>query len=283
MQGRKENSPIMKDTFLKRSFGDLVYYTIPSFEKSGMVKHGFSSRLGGVSTGEYFSLNLGFKWNDSPEKVKENFIRFCKALDIQPEQTVFSDQIHKNKVVAVNEKYKGMGFARQSEIQGTDGLVTDCPGVALVTYYADCVPLFFLDPVHKAIGLSHSGWRGTVAKIGQKTFKAMQNHYGTKPEDCLVGIGPSIGPCCFEVDSPVANEFIDTWPEYGDRIVRSSGKAKFTVDLWEANRIQLEELGVPNNNIITAALCTSCNTDIFFSHRKEKGRTGSMAAVLMLV
>ena len=162
-------------------------------------------------------------------------------------------------------------------------MVTDCPGVALVTYYADCVPLFFLDPVHKAIGLSHSGWRGTVAKIGQKTFKAMQNHYGTKPEDCLVGIGPSIGPCCFEVDSPVANEFIDTWPEYGDRIVRSSGKAKFTVDLWEANRIQLEELGVPNNNIITAALCTSCNTDIFFSHRKEKGRTGSMAAVLMLV
>lgn len=283
MQGRKENSPIMKNTFLKRSFGDLVYYTIPSFEKSGMVKHGFSSRLGGVSTGEYFSLNLGFKRNDSPEKVKENFIRFCKALDIQPEQTVFSDQIHKNKVVAVNEKHKGMGFARQSEIQGTDGLVTDCPGVALVTYYADCVPLFFLDPVHKAIGLSHSGWRGTVAKTGQKTFKAMQNHYGTKPEDCLVGIGPSIGPCCFEVDSPVANEFIDTWPEYGDRIVRSSGKAKFTVDLWEANRIQLEELGVPNNNIITAALCTSCNTDIFFSHRKEKGRTGSMAAVLMLV
>ena len=274
---------VSQERFLKRSSEGVVYYTIPAFEQSGIVKHGFSSRLGGVSKGEYDSLNLSFKKKDNPDNVRENFTRLCRALEIQPEQMVFPDLVHRNRVISVDYSHQGMGFTRKSEIHEVDGLVTNRPGVALVTYYADCVPLFFLDYKRRVIGLSHSGWRGTTAKIGQQTLNAMQQHYGTRPEDCLVGIGPSIGPCCFEVDSSVADEFIDVWPEHQNEIVKTLKNGKFTVDLWKANRIQLEEMGVPASSITISALCTACNTDIFFSHRKEKGRTGSLAAVLMLI
>ena len=184
---------VSQERFLKRSSEGVVYYTIPAFEQSGIVKHGFSSRLGGVSKGEYDSLNLSFKKKDNPDNVRENFTRLCRALEIQPEQMVFPDQVHRNRVIAVDDTHQGMGFTRKSEIHEVDGLVTNRPGVALVTYYADCVPLFFLDYKRRVIGLSHSGWRGTTAKIGQQTLNAMQQHYGTRPEDCLVGI-PSIGP-----------------------------------------------------------------------------------------
>ncbi|HHU48926.1 MAG: peptidoglycan editing factor PgeF [Caldicoprobacterales bacterium] len=283
MQKIKQNFPSSRRAFLERSCKGLIYYTIPAFEQTGLVKHGFSTRLGGVSKGEFYSLNLSFRRKDSPENVRENYKRYCRALEIQPEQAVVPNAVHGNRVTAVNETHRGMGITRQSEIWETDGLITNRPGLALVSWHADCVPLFFLDPLHKVIGLSHSGWRGTVAKIGQRTLKAMREHYGTRAEDCLVGIGPSIGPCCFEVDSPVANEFIEAWPEHKNEIVQPGEDGKFTVNLWEANRIQLEQLGVKKSHITTAALCTACNTDVFFSHRKEKGRTGSMAAVLMLV
>jgi YfiH family protein len=260
----------------------LVYYTIPSFEDTGLVRHSFSSRLGGVSTGECSSLNLGFKRKDNEENVRENFRLFCKSIGVNPSQMVFTDQVHKDKIEFVTESHTGMGFMRPSGLKETDGLITDRPGVALVTFYADCVPLFFLDPVHKAIGLSHSGWRGTVAKIGVKTLKAMKDNFGTKAEDCLVGIGPSIGKCCFEVDPPVAHEFSTAFPGHENALIEARG-AKYHVDLWEANRIQLKEAGVRDSNITVSKLCTCCNKDTFFSHRGDKGRTGSLAAILMLV
>ncbi|HHY82715.1 MAG TPA: peptidoglycan editing factor PgeF [Clostridiales bacterium] len=267
--------------FKENNWDGLVYYTIPSFEQTGLVKHGFSSRLGGVSTGECTSLNLGFKRKDNPENVRENFNRFCSALGILPDQMVFSDQVHKDKVLKVDLYHQGMGFTKQSEIRETDGLIAHQPGLALVTFYADCVPLFFLDPVKKIIGLSHSGWRGTVAKIGRQTLRAMEEHYGTRVSDCLVGIGPSIGPCCFEVDLPVAEEFAKAYPDRQEEIIKPFGN-KYYIDLWKANIIQLKDYGVPEDNITTASLCTCCNKDIFFSHRGDKGKTGSLAALLML-
>lgn len=268
--------------FKENNVNGLVYYTIPSFEDTGLVRHGFSSRLGGVSTGECASLNLGFKRKDSPENVRENFRLFCEALGVDPSQMVFTDQVHKDKIEYITEAHAGMGFMRASKITETDGFITDKPGIALVTFYADCVPLFFLDSVHKAIGLSHSGWRGTVAKIGAKTFMAMQERFGTKPEDCLVGIGPSIGKCCFEVDQPVADEFSKAFPGHDEKLIEPRD-IKYHIDLWEANRIQLAESGIPDANITVSSLCTCCNKDIFFSHRGDKGRTGSLAAILMLI
>lgn len=276
------NSISDRTGFKENNMDGLVFYTIPAFEETGLVRHGFSSRLGGVSTGECTSLNLGFKRKDNPENVRENFNRFCKALDVLPEQMIFTDQVHKDNVWKVDKSHRGMGFERESTIRETDGLITNQPGLALVTFYADCVPLFFLDRVNKVIGLSHSGWRGTVAKIGRQTLMQMEAHYGSRPSDCLVGIGPSIGSCCFEVDQPVAEEFAKAYDGRQEEIIRPAGE-KFHIDLWKANAIQLMECGVPKENITTAALCTCCKNDIFFSHRGEKGKTGSMAALLMLI
>lgn len=268
--------------FLENNKNGLVYYTIPSFESTGLVRHGFSSRLGGVSMGECSSLNLGFKHDDDEKNVRENFRLFCESIGVKPSQMVFTDQVHKDKIELVTESHTGMGFMRSSEIKETDGFITDRPGVALVTFYADCVPLFFLDPVHKAIGLSHSGWRGTVAKIGAKTLKAMEDNFATRAEDCLVGIGPSIGRCCFEVDKPVAHEFSRAFSGHEDALIETRGP-KYHIDLWEANRTQLVEAGVRESSIAISRLCTCCNKDIFFSYRGDKGRTGSLVAILMLV
>lgn len=140
---------------------------------------------------------------------------------------------------------------------------------------------FFLDPIHKAIGTSHAGWRGTVKKIGVKTLKEMGKKYGTRPEECLVGIGPSIGPCCFEVDTPVKDIFEEAFINHTFISKRESGK--YHIDLWTANVVQLMEAGVPAHHITVAELCTCCHPEMFFSHRRDKGRTGSLAAIIQLV
>ncbi len=258
------------------------YYTISGFDDTGLVKNGFSTRKGGVSSGQYSTLNLGIKKSDLREAVMENFIRFCRAVGIDPQNMVFSDQVHGDGIEVVDDNDRGKGLFRDTDIIEKDGLMTSQPGVALVTFYADCVPLFFLDPVYPAIALSHAGWRGTVAKIGAKTLKMMQDTFGTRPEECLVGIGPSIGPCCFEVDPPVMEQFAAAFPQQSSIINPGSKPGKYNIDLCEANRMQLVEMGVAEENISMASLCTCCNTDIFFSHRGDRGRTGSMAAVLML-
>lgn len=272
----------MHTTGFKENILDgLYYYTIPSFSTTGQVKHGFSSRLGGVSSGACSSLNLGFKRKDTSVNVKNNFELFCQSVGIETKQMVFTDQVHKDRIAIVDERDIGKGFDRESDIFETDGLITNKLGVALVTFYADCVPLFFLDPIKKVIGLSHSGWRGTVAKIGMKTLNSMKDVFGTNPADCLVGIGPSIGSCCFEVDEPVAEEFCKAFPLYSDVLIEPKGN-KYYIDLWAANRIQLEASGVQRKNITISSLCTCCNRDTFFSHRGDNGQTGSLAAVLML-
>ncbi len=272
----------MADTgFIQQKANGLVFFTIPSFTSTRLVKHGFSSRLGGVSTGECSSLNLGFKRKDLPENVRQNFDKYCKVLEIETGQMVFATQAHKDKVAVIDEKDRGKGFLRATDIFETDGLITDRPGVALVTFHADCVPLFFLDPKSKAIGLAHAGWRGTLARIGAKTIAAMKDKFGTDPGACLAGIGPSIGQCCFEVDEPVANEFRAAFPGHADRLIEPK-EGKFHIDLWLANQIQLIEAGVREENITTAGMCTACNKDIFFSHRRDQGRTGSLAAIIML-
>ncbi|HHU78445.1 MAG TPA: peptidoglycan editing factor PgeF [Clostridiales bacterium] len=281
--GRISQNVSGTEGFQEQKAGGLVYYTIPAFTQTGLVRHGFSSRLGGVSSGECSSLNLSFHRKDSPENVRENFRLFCSALDIRPEQMVFTHQVHKNRVMAVDETHEGMGWDKASEIRETDGLVTNRSGLALVTFYADCVPLFFLDPVRHVIGLSQAGWRGTASNIARQTLEAMGEHYGTQPGDCLAAIGPSIGSCCFEVDGPVAEAFAAACPDRKEEIIRPRGKDKYDIDLWAVNRYQLQECGVPGENITLAALCTGCNVDVFFSHRREKGRTGSLAALLMLI
>ena len=163
-----------------------------------------------------------------------------------------------------------------------DGLLTDEPGVTLVTYYADCVPLYFLDPVHRAIGLAHAGWRGTVAGMGIKMAEAMAHKFGSRPEELLAAIGPSIGPCCYEVDQPVADAFAARTDWQPESFLRDCGNGKYMLNLWEANRRALLRAGLLEAHISVAELCTRCHADWLFSHRASGGKRGGMAAFLAL-
>jgi len=261
----------------------VVYTSFPHIEATDLVNHGFSTRHGGVSQGFYTAMNLSFTRGDDPDKVRENFTRFANAIGADPNQLVFSDQIHKTVVKQVTIEEAGNGFARPNDFKGIDGLITNEPHLTLTTFYADCVPLFFLDPVHKAIGLSHAGWRGTVGRIGPKTVEAMKTAFTTNPSDLLVGIGPSIGACCYEVTKDVIMEF-EKNTKHGimAKIVQQKDANHWMLDLWEANRQFLIAVGVRPENIVVTDLCTKCFSEDFYSHRVMGTERGSLAAMMAL-
>lgn len=259
--------------------GGLAYLRIPAFEDSGMVKHCFTTRIGGVSQGIYNSLNTSDDKEDPVENVHRNLELVCGAIGVDYRNLVFAVQTHEDNIRIVKKVDLGKGISVLNDINNTDGLMTNIPGIPLITFYADCVPLFFLDRKNKAIAVVHSGWKGTVLKIGAKTIRQMTETYGTKPEDCLVGIGPSIGPECFEVGSEVAQEFKDSFDNWNE-FIKPFGIDKFKIDLWKANKLMLMDMGVPENNITISGFCTKCNEDLFFSYRRDKGRTGSMSAIM---
>lgn len=259
----------------------------PIFEKENIV-HGCSTRLGGVSTGYYGSMNLGFKTGDDRENVMENHRRFAKAVGFDEKKLVLSDQIHKTVVRTVSAADAGKGIVAVSDIKGVDGLVTNDKDVVLMTFFADCVPLFFYDRVKQAVGVAHSGWRGTVQRMGRETVETMQREFGSSPEDILVAVGPSICRNCYEVSSDVADAFYHEFAkEWWDEIlvekdVDASGEKKYQLDLWKANEIVLKEAGIPDENIQVSGLCTCCQNDVFFSHRATNGKRGSLAGVITL-
>lgn len=261
--------------------GGLAYLRIPAFEDSGMVKHCFTTRIGGVSQGIYNSLNTSDDKEDPVENVHRNLELVCGAIDVDYRNLVFAVQTHEDNIRIVKESDSGKGISVPNDINNTDGLMTNIPGIPLITFYADCVPLFFLDRKNKAIAVVHSGWKGTVLKIGAKTIRQMTETYGTKPEDCLVGIGPSIGPECFEVGPEVAQEFKDSFDNWNE-FIKPFGIDKFKIDLWKANKLMLMDMGIPEKNITISGFCTKCNEDLFFSYRRDKGKTGSMSAIMEL-
>lgn len=268
--------------FKKNVGKDLVYYTIPSFENTGLVKHCFTSRLffKEKAVNENFDLNPK-DINDNINRY-DNYKKLSAALDIPIENFTLSDQIHGDNIYVVKENDKGKGLSSKVIIHGTDAMITNERNIALTTFYADCVPLYILDPIKKAIGLAHSGWKGTVKKIGAKTLRKMSDEYGTNPSDCLIGIGPSIGQCCFETGPEVFEKFKAHYPDSFSDFVKERHE-RYYIDLWSANKAQFIKLGVPQNNITVSCLCTLCNKDVFFSYRGESGNTGRMAAVLMLL
>lgn len=259
----------------------LLFLKIPVFEEAGCTAV-FSSRLGGISKAPYNSLNLGYHVGDDIQDAVENRRRLCDALGWSLEHTVSGEQIHGDCVKVVTREDRGKGaFTYASALAETDALVANQHGIVLSSFYADCVPLFFFDPVKKVVALAHAGWKGTFLAIGQKTIAEMQKVFRTVPEDCLVAIGPSIGACCYEVDEKLYQTFKGrfTWL---DKVFKSNGEGKWRLDLWKTNYIQLLEMGIREENIIESRICTSCNTELFFSHRKENGRTGRMGAFIAL-
>lgn len=269
--------------FDEKRIGEVLYLSYPLLDNTEIVKHGFSTRLGGVSEGIYSTMNLSFSRGDDENAVKENFRRMAKALDVKEDSFVFSHQTHTTNVRKVVKEDKGKGIIQPLDYHDVDGLITNVRGVTLSAFYADCVPLFFVDPVHKAIGLSHSGWRGTVGKIGLVTVKKMQEEYGTNPADVIAAIGPSICQDCYEVSEDVILEFQKAYSkQYWPKLYHKKENGKYQLDLWKANEIVLLEAGILKEHMAVTNLCTCCNCDILFSHRATQGRRGNMAAFLAL-
>lgn len=271
------------EKMLVNNVDGVVYFTYPMLEKLSCVIHGFSSRLGGVSEGDCSSMNLSFSRGDIPEAVHENYRRIAAAIGFPYESIVCSDQTHTTNVRRVYAEDKGNGITKERPYTDVDGLITNEPGVTLATFYADCVPLFLVDPVKKAIGLSHSGWRGTVGNIGGRTVEKMIAEFGTNPKDLIVAIGSSICMDCYEVSEDVAEEFQKTYEsELWDQILLNKGNGKYQLNLWEACRQNFLKAGVLPEHISMPEICTCCNPDFLFSHRASKGKRGNLAAFLML-
>lgn len=261
----------------------VVWLSYPRLEACGLVRHGFSTRLGGVSEGMWASMNLSFTRGDKTEHVRENYCRIADAIGFSVDRIVCSDQTHTTNVEVVTAGRCGEGVLRPKTRKDVDGMVTDVPGVVLATFYADCVPLYFVDPVHRAIGLSHSGWRGTVGQIGAVTLQKMHDEYGTDPADVLAAIGPSICRDCYEVSADVIEQFRGVYrQEHWPRLFYEKPDGKYQLDLWEACRITLLSAGICSAHLSMPNLCTCCNPEFLFSHRASKGKRGNLAAFLML-
>ena len=259
------------------------YFVFENLENTGLVRHGFSTRLGGVSEGCLSSMNLSFTRGDDLEKVRENFRRMGMAIGFETKDLVLSDQTHTTNVRLVTEADRGKGFDRERDYTDVDGLITDTPGLMLVTIYADCVPLYFVDPVHKAVGLSHSGWKGTVHRIGKVTLERMKEAFGTRPEDVQAAIGPSICQDCYEVSEDVARAFMDEFADQlDDRLVYRKGNGKYQLNLWNANERILLEAGIRPEHLSITNICTCCNHELLFSHRASHGQRGNLGAFLGL-
>lgn len=269
-----------KNSIQQRQAGELEYLVFPKLEETGVVQHLFTTRTGGVSSGIYATMNLSFSRGDEPLNVMENYRRIGEVLGTDPEHMVASRQTHTTNIHLVTEMDCGNGIGRTSSYEDIDGLATDVPGIALVTYYADCVPLYFVDPVHRAIGLAHSGWRGTVAGMGACMVQFMQEHFHSRPEELVTAIGPSICADCYEIGEEVAEQFRGHFPEE----VLEKGKApgKYQLDLWQANRSILLNEGVLPEHIAVTDICTCHNPEYLFSHRASHGQRGNLAAFLML-
>lgn len=274
------------DKTLELIEGEVPLLEYPALNNIEGISHCFSTRLGGVSEDIFTSMNLSFVRGDDENKVMENFKRLASAKGWNIEDMVFSDQTHTTNVRVMSSDDRGKGILRARDYADVDGMVTNEPGLILSTFYADCVPLYFVDPVHKAIGLSHSGWKGTVGRIGRVTIETMSREYGTNPDDLICAIGPSICQGCYEISYDVAARFMDEFPDNIDEILYEKapvlGERKFQLNLWRACEVVLMDAGVKPDNIHTTDICTCCNPELLFSHRASHGKRGNLGAFLCI-
>jgi YfiH family protein len=260
---------------------DLLYLKIDSFAKYAVEAY-FTTRNGGVSIGAYNSLNLALHVGDKKEDVLNNRVKLANSLGFDSRTFVAAEQVHGGNTYIVTEKDQGAGALDfQDSIPGVDALITAKKGIPLISFYADCVPLFFLDPVKRVVALAHAGWRGTVKKIARQTVLQMQEAFSSSPENIMVALGPSISRDYYEVNERVIEEFRRAFPWYKELLVYK-GKEHYLLDLWQANILILEETGVGREKIFLSNLCTFGNPQLFYSYRREAGKTGRMASIIYL-
>ena len=257
------------------------YIKFKCFESIDFINHGFSTRLGGTSKGIFSSMNLSFARSDDKNCVARNFEMIADSIGTLPQNMVYAMQTHTTNVLKVGKTECGMGVIRERDFSDIDGLITNEPGVCLVTSYADCVPLYFVDAKKRCIGLSHAGWRGTVGKIGIQTVKMMTQAYESNPQDIIAFIGPSICIDCYEVSQDVADEFSKAYTkEQINHILVPKPNEKFQLNLHQANKYNLLDAGLKLENIFVTDICTCCNPDLLYSHRASKGQRGGLCAFL---
>lgn len=262
-------------------YNGLKFYKFDIFEKYN-VKHCFSTRVGGVSTGCYESLNLAYR-QDKPENVINNYKAICLANNMDYRNTVWTRQVHTDNILTATEKDRGKGLIFQRAEQGYDGLLTQCSDVVLTGFSADCVLIFLYATDVKAVGIVHSGWRGTVMEIGAKGVSELSKQFGAKRENIIAGISPAIGKCCFQVDMPVVREFVDRLPWSKAFILPDRENAeKRYIDLHGINEQILLNAGLKAENIENSRICTKCNSDLFYSHRVMGNERGSLAGFISL-
>ena len=267
-------------------------HTVPLIESPLLqeirgLRHGFSTRKGGVSKEHLSSLNLGFNLGDEREKVLENFRILGSLFEAKPEDFVLTQQTHSVNVRHVGREDRGKGIFRERDYTDVDALMTDEEGVILSAFSADCVPILFYDKGHRAIASCHSGWRGTHGRILARVIEAMQREFSSKPEEIYIAIGPSICKNCYEVSEDVGEAFLDAFPALREMTKNASpiervSEEKFHIDLWELNRIIALEAFIPPENISISGYCTMERPDLFFSHRYSQGRRGVQGAFISL-
>lgn len=267
-------------------------HTVPLIESPLLqeirgLRHGFSTRKGGVSKEHLSSLNLGFNLGDEKEKVLENFRILGSLFEAKPEDFVLTQQTHSVNVRHVGREDRGKGIFRERDYTDVDALMTDEEGVILSAFSADCVPILFYDKGHRAIASCHSGWRGTHGRILARVIEAMQREFFSKPEEIYIAIGPSICKNCYEVSEDVGEAFLDAFPALREMTKNASpiervSEEKFHIDLWELNRWIALENSIPAENISVSGYCTMERPDLFFSHRYSQGKRGVQGAFIGL-
>ncbi len=279
---------------------ELEYLTFPNLSDITCIEHLFTTRSGGVSQGEYATLNFSFTRGDEEAHVLENYRRIGEIFGKDIEQFVATDQTHTTNIRVATKADAGKGVSTPRDYTDIDGLITKEKGLILSCFFADCVPLYFVDPLKEVIGLAHSGWRGTVAGMGACMVKRMQEEFGCESGDIQTAIGPSICQNCYEVSEEVAEQFqADFWKEEfvhvfckeaclsglhptGEMLVAGKAEGKYQLDLWLANYVVLRSAGILPEHISVTDICTNCNPDYLFSHRATGGKRGNLAAFLML-
>ena len=269
----------------KISTGLLPMVESPLFQRETGLQHGFSTRKGGVSKEHLASLNLSFSVEDAKENVLENFRRIGERFGKTPEDFVLSKQSHETKVLKVGMKDRGKGITKDRDYEGIDALITDEEGIILSCFSADCVPILFYDPIHKAVGACHSGWRGTKGKILRNVVEEMRKHFSSNPAEILIAIGPSICKEQYVVSEDLALSFLEDYPDLGEDSsspIQRISKDKFQLDLWDLNSRIALDCGIKEEHISISGYCTMENPELFFSHRYSQGKRGLQGAFICL-
>lgn len=264
--------------FTTHADGGLIYLTADSLSRPGLA-HAFTTRAGGVSRGIWSSLNLGMHRGDDYGSVLENYRIICSAIGVDEKRTVFSKQVHRDDVKIVAEADAGYGLFRETDYEA-DALVTDVPGMTLVVFSADCIPVLLFDPVRRCIGAAHAGWRGTALGTAVRAAEKMCLLYGSRPKDIIAAIGPGVGKCCYETDGDVPEALIKAHGADAEPFIEKREDGKWHVDLKGVNAQILCSFGL--TDISVCDRCTRCENDLFWSHRVAGTARGSQAAMICL-